>query len=182
MSKKIKKGWVALELTTRGEEQNIQIVKDAILHTLSKDAEVFIPIHYATSNQYKNKIVLLNGYFFIRDDYSVAEFLKLRISYYFEGPVIDFSTKEIHIIDDKEIRKMKRNLKKLTKRNHVYEGGDVVIIDGKFVGLNGIVISLDDNKKHATVKITSLRSMSPLVTLPVLSIEAINEQETKEKE
>lgn len=172
-----KKEWIAIELTQKGEdEQNIVKVESALTGILGADVEIFIPIHYSSNNIYKKKIYLLKGYYFVVNRYSSTDYLKLKNSPYFEGPVIDQAQERLSIIDNKEIQRMKRQLKKLCKGEEVREEDKVLITDGTFRGMQGIVINIE-SAKQATVKVTTLESFTPMVTLPILSLEVLHDKE-----
>lgn len=181
-SKQIKPngGWVALELTQRGEaERDINSLRELVLKSLGKNGvELFIPIHYETEEFFDRNIVLLNGYFFIRHDPNHA-YYKLKDSKFFEGVVADPKTQEVQIVPDSQVQKLKDQFNKIVEDASKVKIGDTVrILDGLYKNLIGKVTKVIKKDNMCIIKVTSLKSRNITVSASFLSVAVVEDDES----
>jgi len=174
--KSVSTGWVALELTSRGEtEKDINTILALIRKSLGSDtAEVFVPIYYEDEEYFEKNVTLLSGYFFIKHDPSLA-YHKLKESKYFEGVVCNPLTKEVDIIPDAQIQELKSKFDGLMKdASKVRPGQTVRILDGLYKGLVGELVKVLKRDQMCIIKITSLKSRKITVSAPLMSVAVVD--------
>lgn len=170
-------GWVALELTTRGEsEKNINHLLEIIRKNLqSPTIEIFVPIYYENEEFYEKNVSLFTGYFFIRFDEKVA-FHKLKDSKFFEGVVCDPATKAVKVLPDSDIQSLKDKFNKiLSDASNVKVGQTVTILDGLYKNLTGKVTKVHKKQQMCIIKITSLKSRKIEVSAPFMGVSVVAE-------
>lgn len=169
-------GWVALELTSRGEsEKDINAILSLIRKCLGNESvEIFVPIYYEDEEYFEKNVTLLNGYFFIRHD-AALPYHKLRESKYFEGVVCNPRTKEVDIIPDTQIQELRNKFNGLMKdASKVKPGQTVRILDGLYKGLVGELVKVLKRDQMCIIKITSLKSRKITVSAPLMSVSVVD--------
>src|SRR4051812_13044555 len=76
--------WVVLELGSKADGEEPDLVKAAIRHTI-KGAEVFIPASVTKMGDERVIQYLVEGYAFVRRDHPDAAYLRLEGSRYVQG-------------------------------------------------------------------------------------------------
>ena len=173
-------GWVALELTQRGEaERDINSLRELVLKSLGKHGvDLFIPIHYENEEFFDRNIVLLNGYFFIRHDPNLP-YYKLKDSKFFEGVVADPQTQEVQIVPDSQVQKLKDQFNKIVEDASKVKVGDTVrILDGLYKNLIGKVTKVIKKDNMCIIKVTSLKSRNITVSASFLSVAVVEDDES----
>lgn len=169
-------GWVALELSSRGEtEKDINTVLALVKKSIgSDDVEIFVPIYYEDEEYFEKNVTLLNGYFFIRHD-PTHSYHKLKESKYFEGVVCHPKTREVDIIPDAQIQELKNKFDGLMKdASRVKPGQTVRILDGLYKGLVGELVKVMKRDQMCIIKITSLKSRKITVSAPLMSVAVVD--------
>jgi len=175
-----KEGWVALELTQRGEtERNIGMLKELVIKNLGKsDVDVFIPIHYQDEEFFERNIVLLSGYFFIKHRVGLP-YYKLKDSKFFEGVVCDPSTQAVQIVPEDQIKNLFDQFNKIAKDASLVKVGDTVrILDGLYKNLIGKVVKVVKKDNLCIIDVTSLKSRNITVSASFLSVTVVEDDES----
>jgi transcription antitermination factor NusG len=174
-----KEGWVALELTQRGEtERNVALLKDLVVKSLGNHVEIFIPIHYQDEEFFERNIVLLNGYFFIKHQVGLP-YYKLKDSKFFEGVVCDPSTQAVQIVPEEQIKNLRSQFDKIAKDASQVKVGDTVrILDGLYKNLIGKVIKVVKKDNMCIIDVTSLKSRNITVSASFLSVTVVEDDES----
>lgn len=170
-------GWVALELTPRGEsERNIQYLIDLIRKNIADEsAEVFVPIYYENEEFFEKNVSLFNGYYFIRHK-SDATYHKLKDSKYFVGVVCDPTRKAVQIIPDLQIEQLKDKFNDiLLEAANLKVGQTVEILDGLYKNLNAKILKVLKKEKTCILKLTSLKSRNITISAPFMSLRVIDD-------
>lgn len=175
-----KEGWVALELSQRGEsERDIGMLKDLVIKTLGKpNLEIFIPIHYEDEEFFERNIVLLNGYFFIRHEVGLP-YYKLKDSKFFDGVVANQKTQEVQIVPEDQIKKLKDQFNQIAhEASQVKVGDSVRILDGLYKNLVGKITKIVKKDNMCIIKVTSLKSRNITVSASFLSVAVVEDDES----
>lgn len=175
-----KEGWVALELSQRGEsERDIGMLKDLVLKTLGNpNLEIFIPIHYEEEEFFERNIVLLNGYFFIRHEVGLP-YYKLKDSKFFDGVVANQKTQEVQIVPEDQIKKLKDQFNQIAhEASQVKVGDSVRILDGLYKNLIGKITKIIKKDNMCIIKVTSLKSRNITVSASFLSVAVVEDDES----
>jgi transcription antitermination factor NusG len=180
IEKKPSLGWVALELSSRGEtEKDINALLSIIRRTIgaSNDVEIFVPIYFEDEEYFEKNVTLLSGYFFIRHDSSLS-YHKLKDSKYFDGVVCNPLTKAVEIVPDAQVQELKAKFDGLMKdASKVRPGQTVRILDGLYKGLVGELVKVLKRDQMCIIKITSLKSRKITVSAPLMSVAVVDEGE-----
>ncbi len=172
-------GWVALELSSRGEaEKDINTILAIIRKNLGNDAlEIFVPIYYEDEEYFEKNVTLLNGYFFIKYD-STVPYHKLKDSKYFEGVVCHPVTKQVDVIPDAQVQELRDKFNGLMhEASRVKIGQTVRILDGLYKGLVGELVKVLKRDEMCIIKITSLKSRKITVSAPLMSVAVVDGDE-----
>jgi transcription antitermination factor NusG len=178
--KKEDEGWVALELSQRGEsEKDIAMLKELVIKALGKpNLEIFIPIHYEDEEFFERNIILLNGYFFVRHQ-SGLPYYKLKDSKFFDGVVSNPRTQEVQIVPEGEIKKLKAQFDQIAHEASQVKVGDTVkILDGLYKNLIGKITKIIKKDNMCIIKVTSLKSRNITISASFLSVTVVEDDES----
>lgn len=170
-------GWVALELTPRGEsERNIKYLIELIQKNIAdQEAEIFVPIYYENEEFFEKNVSLFNGYYFIRHKATIS-YHKLKDSKYFVGIVCDPTRKAIQIIPDTQIDQLKDKFNDiLLEAANLRVGQTVEILDGLYKNLNAKILRVIKKEKTCILKLTSLKSRNITISAPFMSVRVIDD-------
>lgn len=173
-------GWVALELTQRGEsERNVGMLKELVIKNLGKpDVEVFVPIHYENEEFFERNIVLLSGYFFIKHQDGLP-YYKLKDSKFFEGIVCDPLTQTVQLVPEDQMKNLRDQFNKIAKDASQVKVGDTVrILDGLYKNLIGKVVKVVKKDNMCIIDVTSLKSRNITVSASFLSVTVVEDDES----
>lgn len=172
-------GWVALELNSRGEtEKDIQSMLEIIRKNLDKPKlEIFVPIYYKSEEFFEKNVPFFDGYFFLKY-HPELPYHKLTETKFFQGAVANPTTKEVQIVSNEDVEKIQKKFQEIIKKKSKYRiGQSIVIIDGLYKGLNGKIKKIFKDQEYCIAQITSLKSRNIEVSVPLVSIDAIEEDE-----
>lgn len=175
-----KEGWVALELSQRGEsERDIAMLKDLVIKALGKpNLDIFIPIHYEDEEFFERNIVLLSGYFFIRHEAGLP-YYKLKDSKFFDGVVVNPKTQEVQIVPEDQIKTLKGQFDQIAhEASQVKVGDSVRILDGLYKNLIGKITKIIKKDNMCIIKVTSLKSRNITVSASFLSVAVVEDDES----
>ena len=165
--------WVTFQLSDRGEsalDEEPSIITGLLRKHLK--SEYFLPVHFHSIKAYSNKIYLIKGYIFIefcRE--GIPKYSKIANSHYFVGPLL--VNRRIHLTEDEEIKKLKKQLSKMTYPTITV--GDVVkVVDGKYKNLEAEVTEVYSKEKVVDLSV-KLKCMNILVPkIPIVCLTSIN--------
>jgi len=172
-------GWVALELNSRGEtEKDIQSMLDVIRKSLDKPKlEIFVPIYYKSEEFFEKNVPFFDGYFFLKYHPDLP-YHKLTETKFFQGAVSNPTTKEVQLISNADVEKIQKKFQEIIKKKSRYRiGQNILIIDGLYKGLNAKIKKIFKEQEYCIAQITSLKSRNIEVSVPLVSIDAIEEGE-----
>jgi transcription antitermination factor NusG len=173
-------GWVALELTQRGEtERNVGMLRELVVKNLGKpNVEVFVPIHYENEEFFERNIVLLSGYFFIKHQDGLP-YYKLKDSKFFEGVVCDPLTQTVQLVPEDQMKSLREQFDKIAKDASQVKVGDTVrILDGLYKNLIGKVVKVVKKDNMCIIDVTSLKSRNITVSASFLSVTVVEDDES----
>jgi transcription antitermination factor NusG len=173
-------GWVALELNSRGEtEKDIQSMLDVIRKSLDKPKlDIFVPIYYKSEEFFEKNVPFFDGYFFLKFHPDLP-YSKLTETKFFQGAVVNPTTKEVQIISNEDVEKIQKKFQEIIKKKSRYRNGqNIVIIDGLYKGLNGKIKKIFKEEEYCIAQITSLKSRNIEVSVPLVSIDAVEEDQS----
>lgn len=160
--------WVAIELTSHGENQLDEGTLEATLRRDLKsgpDHPIFIPAASYTRGNQNVTIHLMEGYVFVATGLGDVAYFRLEQLAYVErvltqeGPR---SLRYVSVIQDSHIDQMRYRLRTMVTAE-IALGAFVLILDGNYRQLEGQVIGLEE--EFAYIRI-SLRSLELVVTVP----------------
>ena len=160
--------WVVLELTSRGEGEDPDTLRQAITNVL-KGVEVFIPA--AVSQVGADRVIryLVEGYAFVRHTLPDQAYMKLEGSKYVQSILTKPSLSEsrsrrVSCVPDSQIEKIKGQIIAETEQG-IKIGDTVGITSGPYRNMTAKVI--EEISELETVQVyVSLRSKQAIVTLP----------------
>lgn len=158
-------GWVVLELTSRSESEDPEVVQKAILNALGGLVEVFLPAEVTEIGGDRVVHYLVGGYAFVRPlnpekppVYSKAENTR------FVQSVLVGRHKEPAMVPDADIDRMRHQLK-LEVDQGIGVGDTVMITTGAYRNIEAKVIEEIPERDEVQVYV-QLRSKQAIVTLP----------------
>lgn|SRR6478609_2459002 len=159
--------WVVLELTSRGDQEDPEIIKSAILRSL-KRAEVFVPAAVTQIADARSVHILMEGYVFVRLDRAPQEYFRLENTKYIQSvlalPGMTGRARKLSTVEDSAIDKMKEQIRLLVDQG-IGIGDRVRITSGPYKNMGAKVIEEIPEEGKVQVWI-DLRSKQSLVTLP----------------
>jgi len=158
--------WIVVELTPRGEHDDPDQVKRAILRTL-KGAEVFVPACVTMVGQDRVIHYLMEGYCFVKlDKRPSADYFKLENSKYCQTVLIkpgsESRYRRLSTVQDQAILRMQDQIKQLTNQG-IGIGDLVCITTGPYRSMTATVVEDYQDQVQVFIK---LRSKQALLTLP----------------
>ena len=169
--------WVTFQLSERGEsalDEEPSIITRLLDRYLN--SEYFLPVYFHNAKAYSNKIYLIRGYIFIEfKQEEVRYYPKIASSHYFIGPLL--ISNRIHLTPDSEIKKLKKQLEKMSFPK-IKLGDTVKVIDGKYKNLKAEVTDIYPKEKTVDLSV-KLKCMDILV--PNVPIVCLQNLETKNK-
>lgn len=161
------KEWVVLQLSSRGDQEDPDLVRNAIAHTL-KGADIFIPAAVTQVGDDRVIHYLLEGYAFVRLDRPTQDYFKLEGTRYVQNvlvkPGAGSRQRRVSTVSDRDIVRMRDQIRQLTDQG--IGVGDVVrITSGPYRNMQAIVVEEIPEVGQVQVYI-KLRSKQSLITLP----------------
>lgn len=161
--------WVAIELTKMGElKVEDGSLKGALLRDLEADPSfpVFIPSATYKKGGRTITVHLMEGYCFVASGLPEVRYFKLEKQPYIESVMSTLSgphrMRTISVIPNRDIERLKRQFQEQLASD-IVEGAWVKVVQGKFKGLEGRVLTLiDDRYAWVQFKLRSLHRISPL--------------------
>lgn len=161
--------WVVLELNTKGEQEDPDLVRASISQSL-KNADVFVPAAVTQVGEDRVIKYLMDGYAFIRldSDRQPNDYFKLEGSKYVQTVLIKPGQgsryNRISTIGDPDILRMQEQIKQLTDQG--IGVGDVVrITSGPYRNMRASVV--EDIPEEGRVQVyIKLRSKQSLMSIP----------------
>jgi len=162
--------WVALELTRQGEQK----VEDGTLATelrsiLSVDPDwpIFIPARVYHRGGRRITVHLMEGYAFVASGLNEVDYFRLEAdNNKFVSRIMTASSpgglRVLKTIPDRQIQTLRRQLVEEISSD-IVTGLQVRVAEGKYKGLDGLVLGVDD--EYAFVKI-ELRSLKIVAKIP----------------
>lgn len=168
--------WVAIELTPHGETKVEEgLIESALRRDLGVDDDfpVFIP---AVTFRRRERVVtvhLLEGYAFVASGLPETTYYDLERQPYV-GQVLSTNPgphrmRRLSVVSNDRVREMQAQLRRMVAAE-IEIGARVMITDGTYRQLDGVVTGLE--AENAFVKI-ELRSLKAVVTVPRLFLETI---------
>ena len=171
--------WLIIELSESGETSDYNVIESALLNLFGSDVDYFIPVHHEKMGSYLSTFVLFDGYVFIKDSPNIRRCLHDIYDYrIFAGALKSngkIQTVGAHIIGSLR-RKLQLGLKKKIK-----VGSRIKIMEGIFKGLEGDVMSVEEDGRQATICIKRL-SREMIAPIPVTSIMEVEPHSVKVNE
>lgn len=159
--------WVVLELNSKAENEDPDMVRASIRHHI-RDAEVFIPASIVQRGEQRVYHYLVDGYAFIKHRYPESYYRRLIETKYVLSPLFvpSSSSKErkLATITSLEIDKFRSQIK-IEVDQGIEIGDFVTITSGPYKNIKAIVKE-EIPEQEAVVVYIQLRSTDRLVTLP----------------
>ncbi len=159
--------WVVLELNSRGEQEDPDLVRGSIAHTL-KAAEVFLPAVVTQVGDDRVIHYLVDGYAFVKFDRQPVDYFRLEGSKYIQSilvkPGAGSRHRRVSTVDDRDILRMQDQIKQLVDQG-IGIGDVVKITSGPYRNMQATVVEEIPETRSVQVHIR-LRSKQSLVTLP----------------
>ncbi len=164
--------WVILELSSRAEGEDPDIVRRSIRNFLrSPTAEVFLPAAVTQIGDDRVVQYLVEGYAFIRKDLLDQHYLRLENSRYVQSVVTSLGTigpgravRRLASIGDADIERMRSQIQ-VESNQGIGVGDTVRVVSGVYKNISAIVIEDIPELDKVQVEVR-LRSKESLVTLP----------------
>lgn len=160
--------WVVLELNSRGEQEDPDLVRTAITQSL-KEAEVFVPAAVTQVGDDRVIHYLVDGYAFVRyDGRQPVDYFKLENTKYVQTVLVKSGPGSRHrrlsLVEDQAILRMQDQIKQLMDQG--IGVGDVVrITSGPYRNMRATVV--EEIPEAGMVQVyVKLRSKQSLMTLP----------------
>ncbi len=160
--------WIVLELNPRGEQEDPDLVRAAISHSL-KEAEIFVPAAVTQVGDDRVIHYLMDGYAFVRvDGRQPTDYFRLEGSRYVQTVLVrpgpGSRARRLSLVKDQAILRMRDQIKQLTDQG--IGVGDVVrITSGPYRNMRATVVEEIPEEGMVQVYI-KLRSKQSLMTLP----------------
>lgn len=160
--------WIVLELNPRGEQEDPDLVRAAISHSL-KQAEIFVPAAVTQVGDDRVIHYLMDGYAFVKiDGRQPTDYFKLEGSKYVQTvlvrPGAGSRSKRLSLIQDQAILRMQDQIKQLIDQG-IGVGDIVRITSGPYRNMRATVV--EEIAEEGMVQVyVKLRSKQSLMTLP----------------
>lgn len=160
--------WVVLELNSRGEQEDPDLVREAITRSL-KEAEVFVPAAVTQVGDDRVIHYLVDGYAFVRfDGRQPNDYFRLENTKYVQTILIRSGpgsrARRLSLVRDQDILRMRDQIRQLLDQG--IGVGDVVrITSGPYRNMRATVVEEIPETGMVQVYI-KLRSKQSLMTLP----------------
>jgi transcription antitermination factor NusG len=178
--------WVVMELTHRGESR----VMDGTLETtlrrildLEEDHPIFIPATCYRRGDRAVTLQLMEGYVFVGSGLAEVQYFKAEYDPCIHRVMSSNGYGEIRalsVLPNSSIEDMRRQLRNLAVLD-VSPGEEVRVVEGKYAGLNMVVLLLDEDGENVVLQTIGLRSIQVITRLP-LAFLARKEDETVPEE
>jgi len=158
--------WVVLELTSKAEGEDPDIVLASIRHHI-RDAEVFVPASVIKRGDDKVYQYLVDGYAFIRHKHPDTHYSRLEDTKYVQSALYTFTgkkEKKLATICSEDIEKLRSQIKVEVDQG-IEVGDTVAITSGAYKHISAVVREEIPEQDSVMVQI-KLRSTDRLVTLP----------------
>lgn len=158
--------WVVLELTSKSEGEDPDIIKASIRHVL-RGAEIFIPASVVERGQVREFSYLVDGYAFVKHRFPDSHYQRLEDTKYVQNPLYQYTgrrEKRLATITSDQIDKLRSQVVKEVDQG-IEVGDTVMIISGAYKHIRALVCEEIPEQDAVVVHIV-LRSTDRLVTLP----------------
>jgi len=159
--------WVVLELTSKAEGEDPDVVRASIRHHI-RDAEVFVPASVVQRGPVREYQYLVDGYAFILHKHPDTHYARLNETKYVQSALYQPTgikrEKRLATVSSEQIAKLKSQIK--VEVDQGIEVGDTVVISsGPYKNISAVV--REEIPEHDSVVVhIQLRSTDRLVTLP----------------
>ena len=167
--------WVVLELSSRSDGEDPDLVADAIRNTIS-GAEVFIPAAITQVGDDRVIHYLVEGYAFVQRDQPDGAYLRLENSRYINKVLTSrngaSAISRLATISSEDVQRMRMQV--AAEADQGISVGDIVnIVSGPYRNIEAEVI--EDIPEHEQVQVyVKLRSKQSIVTLPRSFLQVVN--------
>lgn len=159
--------WIVVELTSRSESEDPDVVEDALRSVIGKDVEIFLPAVVTVSGSDRDYIWVMKGYAFVRRTCPDSHFLRLDNARYVSHVLTEYgprNQKKLASITDSEIQALRRKVSSVVNQG-IGVGDTVLIMNGSYKNITAMVV--EEIPEESSVQIyIRLRSKETLVTLP----------------
>lgn len=160
--------WIVLELNPRGEQEDPDLIRAAISHSL-KQAEIFVPAAVTQVGEDRVIHYLMDGYAFVKvDGRQPADYFRLEGSRYVQTVLVKpgpgSRARRLSLVQDQAILRMRDQIKQLTDQG-IGVGDTVRITSGPYRNMRATVVEEIPEEGMVQVYI-KLRSKQSLMTLP----------------
>jgi len=159
--------WVVLELTSKAENEDPDMVRNSIRHHI-RDAEVFVPASVVQRGEQRVFHYLVDGYAFVQHRHTETHYARLVDTKYVQGPLYVPTgvkkDKRLATVSPEQIDQLRKQIK--VEVDQGIEVDDIVVItSGPYKNIEAVVREEIHEHDSVTVHI-QLRSTDRLVTLP----------------
>lgn len=171
--------WVTVELTRHGEALVEEGLLESVLRKdlrVDEDHPIFIPTTLFQRDGRVIPISLMEGYAFVATGLDEMDYFRLEEQQYVsrimstrQGP---HKMRYLSVVSNTHIEAMRRKLREMVT-TEIPLGTEVSIREGRFRGLEGRVVGMDE--ANAFVRIT-LRSLDLVATVPRVFLEKMQEE------
>lgn len=155
-------GWVVLQLNSRSEGEDPDVVAKSIRGALGRGAEVFLPAEVTEISGDKAVHYLVEGYAFVRHS-SVGDYRRADNTRFVQT-VLRGQGGKLAIVPDSDIESLRRQLKKEVDQG-IGVGDTVMVTTGAYRNIEAKVVEDIPERDEVQVHV-SLRSKQAIVTLP----------------
>lgn len=166
--------WVVLELSSRSEGEDPELIIRSIQKGLKAEAEVFVPALVTEIGDDRAIHWLAQGYAFVRSGLPDSAYLRLEGSRFVQSVLTDIPTgnnRRVALVPDSNIERMRQQL-----RQEVHQGigvGDrVLITTGPYKNVEATVIEEFPRIKQVQVHV-KLRSKETLLMIPRSGLQVV---------
>lgn len=173
MSSEADQGWVVLELNSRSDGEDPEIVAKSIRGALGQKAEVFLPAEVTEIGGDRAVHYLVGGYAFVRHTLDEAVYTKLENTRFVQSALTGISEgkRRLAIVPTTDIDRMRHQLKQEVDQG-IGVGDKVLITTGAYRNIEAAVIEEIPERDEVQVHV-SLRSKQAIVTLPRSGLQVI---------
>jgi 5'-3' exonuclease/transcription antitermination factor NusG len=159
--------WVVVELTSKAEGEDPDVVKASIRHHI-RDAEVFVPASVVQRGPVREYQYLVDGYAFILHKHPDMHYARLNETKYVQSALYQYTgnkrEKRLATVSSEQISKLRSQIKVEVDQG-IDVGDTVVISSGPYKHISAVV--REEIPEHDSVVVhIQLRSTERLVTLP----------------
>lgn len=159
--------WVVLELTSKAEGEDPDIIRASIRHHL-REAEVFIPASVVQRGPIREYQYLVDGYAFIKHRHPDSHYSRLEDTKFVQSPLYvsggHKKDRKLATVTESQIAKLRAQI--VVEVDQGIEVGDTVMItSGPYKNIKALVQDEISEQDHVVVHI-KLRSTDRLVSLP----------------